>query len=62
MALQSHLAELERRHQALEKEIEQEQLHPSSDGLRLVELKRRKLHLKDEIERIRQAVPKPTIH
>ena len=62
MALQSHLAELERRHQALEKEIEQELLHPSSDDLRLVELKRRKLHLKDEIERIRQAVTKPTIH
>ena len=40
MALQSHLAELERRHQALEKEIEQELLHPSSDDLRLVELKR----------------------
>ncbi|MHB2165512.1 YdcH family protein [Alsobacter sp. R-9] len=62
MALQSHLAELERRHQALEKEIEQELLHPSSDDLRLVELKRRKLQLKDEIERIRQATPKPTLH
>lgn len=62
MALQSHLAELERRHQALEKEIEQELLHPSSDDLRLLELKRRKLQLKDEIERIRQAAPKPTVH
>jgi hypothetical protein len=62
MALQSHLAELERRHQALEKEIEKEVVQPGSDDLRLAELKRRKLQLKDEIERLRQAAPKPTIH
>lgn len=62
MALQSHLMELERRHQALEREIEQEQIHPSTDDLRLAELKRRKLQLKDEIERLRQATTKPTLH
>ncbi|WP_293866961.1 DUF465 domain-containing protein [uncultured Alsobacter sp.] len=62
MALQSHLVELERRHQALEKEIEQEMHHPSTDDLRLAELKRRKLQLKDEIERLRQATVKPTLH
>lgn len=62
MALQSHLAELERRHQALEKEIEKEVVQPSADDLRLAELKRKKLQLKDEIERLRHAVPKPTIH
>ena len=53
MALQSHLAELERRHQALEKQIEHEALRPGADDLRLAELKRRKLQLKDEIEKIR---------
>jgi hypothetical protein len=62
MALQSHLAELERRHQALEKQIEHEALRPGADDLRLAELKRRKLQLKDEIEKIRHGIPKPTLH
>jgi hypothetical protein len=54
MAIQSHLAELERRHQALEQEISEAQTHPSTDGLKIVELKRRKLSVKDEIARLRQ--------
>jgi hypothetical protein len=49
MSLQSHLAELEKRHQAIEKEIETELHHPSSSDLRIVELKRKKLKLKEEI-------------
>ena len=53
MTLQAHLAELERKHQALEAEIAEEMTHPSSDDLKIVELKRRKLQVKDEIERIR---------
>lgn len=53
MSMHSHLAELERRHQALAREIETELLHPSTDELRVKELKRKKLHLKDEIERLR---------
>jgi hypothetical protein len=61
MALQSHLAELERRHQALEKEIEKEVVQPGHDDLKLAELKRKKLQLKDEIERLRQA-SRPTLH
>jgi hypothetical protein len=54
MAIESHLAELERRHQALETEISEALTHPSTDGLTIVELKRRKLLVKDEIARIRQ--------
>jgi len=54
MAIESHLAELERRHQALEQEITEAMAHPSMDALKLAELKRRKLHVKDEIARIRQ--------
>ena len=61
MALQSHLAELERRHQAIDKEIERELVAPAGDDLRLVELKRKKLQLKDQIERLRSAA-KPTLH
>ena len=52
MAIESHLAELERRHRALEVEISEALNHPSSDGLKIVELKRLKLHLKDEIARL----------
>ena len=54
MSMQSHLAELEKRHQALEDEITDCLTHPATDDLRIVELKRRKLHVKDEIERLRQ--------
>ncbi len=56
MAIESHLAELERRHQALEQEINEALTHPSTDDLKVVELKRRKLHVKDEIARLRQDV------
>ncbi|GAC1334321.1 MAG: DUF465 domain-containing protein [Beijerinckiaceae bacterium] len=52
MTLQSHLAELERRHQAIERQLEEEKQHPACDTLRLAELKRRKLQLKDEIVRL----------
>ena len=54
MAMQAHLAELERRHRALESEIHDALAHPSADDLKLAELKRRKLQLKDEIARLRQ--------
>jgi hypothetical protein len=53
MSIHAHLAELERRHRALEDEIAEAISHPSSDGLKIAELKRRKLQVKDEIERIR---------
>jgi hypothetical protein len=54
MAIQSHLAELERRHEALEREINEALSHPSADDLEIIELKRRKLYVKDEIVRLRQ--------
>ena len=53
MALESHLAELERRHQAIEKEIEDAVNHPGTDNLTLADLKKRKLQLKDEISRLK---------
>jgi hypothetical protein len=54
MSMQAHLAELEKRHQALENEINDALAHPSTDALQLAELKRRKLQLKDEMTRLRQ--------
>ena len=53
MSMQSHLAELEKKHQALEAEINDCLSHPGVDDLKVVELKRRKLLVKDEIERLR---------
>jgi hypothetical protein len=53
MSMQAHLAELERRHQALEAEITEARAHPSIDDLEIVELKRRKLLVKDEIVRLK---------
>ncbi len=62
MSLQSHLAELERRHLALQREIEKEKFHPATDELKLHELKRRKLLLKDEIAKLRQSEALETLH
>lgn len=61
MSMQSHLAELEKRHQALESEIHDCQAHPAIDDLRIVELKRKKLLVKDEIERLRH-VTRASVH
>ncbi|MGA0563373.1 YdcH family protein [Ancylobacter sp. VNQ12] len=58
MSMQAHVAELERRHQALEKELREEISRPLSNDARVADLKRRKLHLKDEITRLRGA----TVH
>jgi hypothetical protein len=53
MSMQSHLVEHEKKHQALEEKINDCQAHPAVDDLEVVELKRRKLLVKDEIERLR---------
>ena len=53
MSMQAHLSELEKRHRAVERELEDAFAHPSTDDLRLTELKRKKLVLKDQIERLR---------
>jgi hypothetical protein len=53
MAIQSHLVELERKHRILENELHEALLHLSTDDLEIAELKRRKLMVKDEIERLK---------
>ena len=60
MPLQNHLTELERRHRALEREIQDVLIRPSMDDMRLAELKRRKLQLKDQIARLRSS--ESTVH
>jgi hypothetical protein len=53
MSLANHLEELQRKHGDIEREIDEVMLHPSADGLEIVNLKRRKLALKDEIEKLK---------
>ena len=54
MSLQGHIVELQRRHEALEKEIEKERTYHRLDEKKLLELKRKKLQLKDEISKLRK--------
>jgi hypothetical protein len=57
MTIQAHLAELERKHRALDDELAEAMTHPSTDDLKIAELKRRKLLVKDEIQRLRIEEP-----
>jgi hypothetical protein len=52
MSLGSHLSELRKKHQKLSDTIEAEERHPGSDDLSIRQLKRQKLHIKEEIERL----------
>lgn len=52
MSLQGHIVELQRRHEALKKEIEKEQLHPKANEKKIHELKLKKLQIKDELAKI----------
>ncbi|MBN8981055.1 MAG: DUF465 domain-containing protein [Rhizobiales bacterium] len=61
MAIQAHLVELERKHEDLENELHDALKHLSTDDLRIIELKRRKLVLKDEIQRLRHSAS-TTVH
>ena len=56
MALEAHIRELNQRHQVLERAIEDETSRPAADALRLTDLKRQKLRLKEEMEALRTRV------
>ncbi len=62
MSLELHLTELVRRHQAIETAIAVEETHPSADDLKLLELKRKKLQLKDEIEKLKHETERVLTH
>jgi hypothetical protein len=53
MSLASHLAELQKKHGDLERQLHDALMHPSVDSLEIAALKRRKLAIKDEIERLK---------
>ncbi|SMX45706.1 YdcH family protein [Actibacterium lipolyticum] len=54
MTMSSHLQELRRKHQSLSERVEREQRHPGTDALQIADLKKKKLRLKEEIERLGQ--------
>lgn len=59
MSLATHLEELKRRHNDIERAIDDALAHPSVDDLEIVTLKRRKLAIKDEIAKLNM---EPTQH
>jgi hypothetical protein len=56
MALQGHIQELSEKHKKLEDLIHDEMGHPDWDEARVVALKKEKLRIKDELERLRSSV------
>ncbi len=49
MPLDSHIEQLELRHQELETKLEQIMAHPSADDREINEIKRQKLQIRDKI-------------
>jgi hypothetical protein len=55
MSLNAHLQELRRKHQSLSDEVERASRNPARDDLAITDLKKQKLRLKEEIERLSHA-------
>lgn len=55
MSLSSHLEELKKKHQSLSEAVEAAQRAPSTDALRITDLKKQKLRIKEEISRLSTA-------
>ncbi len=55
MSMSSHLEELRRKHEVLSEKVEAIQRAPSSSDHEISELKKQKLLLKEEIERLSSA-------
>ncbi len=56
MALTGHIQELSEKHRKLEEMIATEMSHPDWDETRVASLKKQKLRIKDELERLRSNV------
>ncbi len=55
MTISAHVQELRKKHAALSSQVEEEVRRPGSDDLHIAELKKQKLRLKEEIERLTTA-------
>jgi hypothetical protein len=56
MTVQAHLESLQKKHGALEEELHSLMVSPSRDDREVAECKRRKLRIKDEIERLKTPI------
>ena len=54
MSLFAHIEELTEKHHSLQRQIEDEMAHPLVDSLKISELKRKKLLLKEKIEKLKR--------
>ncbi|MEM8592033.1 MAG: DUF465 domain-containing protein [Pseudomonadota bacterium] len=52
MSLNSHVVELKRKHETLSEAVEIAQRSPGADTLEIAKMKKQKLQLKEEIERL----------
>lgn len=52
MSISSHVSELKRKHESLSQQVEAAQRSPGTDDLKIVELKKQKLRIKEEIARL----------
>lgn len=52
MSLTAHLQELKKKHENLSTQVEEAQRAPGTDDLQIAHLKKMKLKLKEEIERL----------
>ena len=52
MSVSTHLDSLRSKHEALESKIRDEQSRPGADSLKVTTLKRQKLQIKEEIEKL----------
>ncbi len=55
MALGSHIEELKKKHGALSEQVEQAQRSPGTSDAEISKLKKQKLRLKEEIEKLTSA-------
>ncbi|NBC21430.1 MAG: DUF465 domain-containing protein [Alphaproteobacteria bacterium] len=53
MSIQGRIEELSTRHRRLDQQIESEQKRPAADPVRLQELKREKLRIKEELRTLK---------
>lgn len=53
MGLESHIQQLTDKHRRLEETITEEMAHPGHDELKISAMKRQKLRIKEELERLR---------
>ena len=52
MGIEAHITELRDKHKTLDLKIQKERSHPNIDSIKITELKRQKLHIKEQITKL----------